>query len=32
MVEIIRIPKLGLSDYGDLVRWEAEDGRTGIRR
>ncbi|MFB9807010.1 biotin/lipoyl-containing protein [Haladaptatus pallidirubidus] len=26
MVEIIRIPKLGLSDYGDLVSWEAEDG------
>ncbi|UHQ95207.1 2-oxo acid dehydrogenase subunit E2 [Haloterrigena alkaliphila] len=24
MVEVVRIPKLGLSDYGDLVSWEVE--------
>jgi pyruvate dehydrogenase E2 component (dihydrolipoamide acetyltransferase) len=26
MVEVVRIPKLGLSDYGDLVSWEANKG------
>lgn len=26
MVEIIRIPKLGLSDFGELVSWEVEIG------
>jgi pyruvate dehydrogenase E2 component (dihydrolipoamide acetyltransferase) len=24
MVEVVRIPKLGLSDYGDLVSWEVD--------
>jgi pyruvate dehydrogenase E2 component (dihydrolipoamide acetyltransferase) len=26
MVEVVRIPKLGLSDYGDLVSWEVDEG------
>ncbi|WP_226482685.1 2-oxo acid dehydrogenase subunit E2 [Natrinema amylolyticum] len=26
MVDVVRIPKLGLSDYGDLVAWEADTG------
>ena len=26
MVEVVRIPKLGLSDFGDLVSWEIEIG------
>lgn len=26
MVEIVRIPKLGLSDYGELVSWEVDMG------
>lgn len=26
MVEVVRIPKLGLSDYGDLVSWEVAEG------
>lgn len=26
MVEVVRIPKLGLSDYGDLVSWEIDEG------
>lgn len=28
MVEVIRIPKLGLSDYGDLVSWEIDIGES----
>jgi pyruvate dehydrogenase E2 component (dihydrolipoamide acetyltransferase) len=26
MVDVVRIPKLGLSDYGDLVSWEVQNG------
>ncbi|WP_226008180.1 2-oxo acid dehydrogenase subunit E2 [Natrinema salinisoli] len=26
MVDVVRIPKLGLSDYGDLVAWETDTG------
>ncbi|WP_175607293.1 dihydrolipoamide acetyltransferase family protein [Natrinema saccharevitans] len=26
MVDVVRIPKLGLSDYGDLVAWEFDTG------
>lgn len=26
MVEIVRLPKLGLSDYGELIAWEADVG------
>ncbi|WP_176548227.1 dihydrolipoamide acetyltransferase family protein [Natrinema sp. CBA1119] len=26
MVDVVRIPKLGLSDYGDLVAWEVDIG------
>ncbi|THE64061.1 2-oxo acid dehydrogenase subunit E2 [Salinadaptatus halalkaliphilus] len=26
MVEVVRIPKLGLSDYGDLVSWKVDVG------
>lgn len=28
MVDIIRIPKLGLSDYGELVSWEVDVGES----
>ncbi|MDS0300188.1 2-oxo acid dehydrogenase subunit E2 [Halogeometricum sp. S1BR25-6] len=28
MVDVIRIPKLGLSDYGELVSWEVDIGDT----
>jgi pyruvate dehydrogenase E2 component (dihydrolipoamide acetyltransferase) len=28
MVEVVRIPTLGLSDYGDLVSWEVEIGES----
>ena len=28
MVEIVRIPKLGLSDYGELTSWEVSVGET----
>lgn len=28
MVEIVRIPKLGLSDFGELVSWEASIGES----
>lgn len=28
MVEIVRIPRLGLSDYGELVSWEVDVGDT----
>lgn len=28
MVEVVRIPKLGLSDYGDLVSWEVDEGES----
>lgn len=28
MVEIVRIPKLGLSDYGELISWEVDIGES----